>query len=97
MPKSLTVALDYPDIQHYWETQVKPLFHPGDLVHQSLVKIGANPDIVSRMNAAVTGIEAKRRKDFQGSLVDDAEYGMLVDDMRSSTSPHSPPSPLYPI
>ncbi|KAL2271586.1 hypothetical protein VTJ83DRAFT_957 [Remersonia thermophila] len=69
------------EIQAYWESVVRPLFRPDDLVRQQLVKLGGRR-IVSRLNAVLENEESTRRVDFRGTRVAEAEYGMLVEDMR---------------
>ncbi|KAK0630723.1 inositol-pentakisphosphate 2-kinase [Bombardia bombarda] len=80
VPKAGTQAYKHEDLQHYWETSVRPLFEEDDLVQQHLVRL--TNDIASHLNAALQGDEAGRREDFKGSQVADAEFGMLVEDMR---------------
>ncbi|KAK3322145.1 inositol-pentakisphosphate 2-kinase [Apodospora peruviana] len=83
VPKARTHALNYEELQCYWETAIKPLFRDGELVEQSLVRIGAGRHVLSDLNSVLAEFETTRRRDFQGSRVDEeAEYGMLVDDMR---------------
>jgi inositol-pentakisphosphate 2-kinase len=83
VPKAGTKAHSYVELQEYWETVVKPLFEPEDLVQQRLVKLGGE-EVVSCLNAALALKEETRRADFKGSRVAVAEYGMLVEDMRQS-------------
>ncbi|KAK3942972.1 inositol pentakisphosphate 2-kinase [Diplogelasinospora grovesii] len=113
--KTGTKAYLHQELHAYWETVVQPLFDGGDLVQQWLVRLRTNgtdqgrddDDIISRLNAALHANETLRREDFQGSKVVDAEYGMLVEDMRKrdeddvvlefkpkwlAQSPNAPPS-----
>jgi inositol-pentakisphosphate 2-kinase len=79
------------ELQEYWETVVRPLFDPEDLVQHQLIKLGSE-DVVSRLNAVLNDEEQTRRADFRGSRVAVVEYGMLVEDMRQSmaASPRCP-------
>ncbi|KAL2260394.1 hypothetical protein VTK26DRAFT_5600 [Humicola hyalothermophila] len=106
VPKAGTRAHSYIELQEYWETVIKPLFEPEDLVHHQLVRLGGEA-IVSRLNDVLEKEDATRRPDFRGSRVAVAEYGMLVEDMRQkdpddltfefkpkwlAQSPNAPPS-----
>lgn len=64
---------------------MRPLFEPQHLVRQELVRLGGR-GIVSRLNAVLAQEEPRRRVDFRGSRVAEAEYGMLVEDMRQGKS-----------
>lgn len=81
MPKAGTKAHSYRELHEYWETVVKPLFEPQDLVQHRLVRLGSE-EVVARMNAVLTKEDHTRRPDFRGSRVAAAEYGMLIEDMR---------------
>ena len=83
MPKAGTKAHPYEELQVYWETVVKPLFNPEDLVQHRLIRLGGN-EVVSRLNAVLAQKDATRRADFRGIRVAEAEYGMLIEDMRQS-------------
>jgi inositol-pentakisphosphate 2-kinase len=76
-------------LQHYWLNTVAPLFSEDQLVKQSLIRLTGS-GIVPKLNAVLAKNEAARRKDFQGSRVADAEYGMLVEDMRKRAYTPSP-------
>jgi inositol-pentakisphosphate 2-kinase len=77
------------ELQEYWEAVVRPLFQPEDLVQHQLVNLGGE-EVVSRMNAVLAKDEDIRRVDFRGSRVAQAQYGMLVEDMRQSLLPLLP-------
>lgn len=83
VPKAGTEAHTYEELQEYREAVVKPLFETEDLVQHQLVRLGGN-EIVSRLNAALAREEGTRRVDFSGTRVAEAEYGMLIEDMRQS-------------
>jgi inositol-pentakisphosphate 2-kinase len=83
VPKAGTKAHSYVELQEYWEAVVTPLFEPEDLVQHRLVNLGGE-ELVSRMNAVLAQNEGIRRADFRGSRVAQAQYGMLVEDMRQS-------------
>ncbi|KAL2124325.1 hypothetical protein VTJ04DRAFT_690 [Mycothermus thermophilus] len=82
--KAGTKAYRHEELQEYWETVVRPLFEPQHLVRQELVRLGGR-GIVSRLNAVLAQEEPRRRVDFRGSRVAEAEYGMLVEDMRQAS------------
>lgn len=85
VPKAGKGTFPYAEQQAFWESQIKPLFRPGDLVHQSLVRMPEdNGFFVARLNEILHERESQRRDDFVGSQVEDVTYGMLVDDMRST-------------
>jgi inositol-pentakisphosphate 2-kinase len=100
VPKAGTKAHPHEELQVYWETVVKPLFNPEDLVQHQLIRLEGN-EVVSRLNAVLAQEDATRRVDFRGTRVAEAEYGMLIEDMRQSMptpflgplyfNPHSPP------
>ncbi|KAK4032558.1 inositol pentakisphosphate 2-kinase [Parachaetomium inaequale] len=81
VPKAETKAHSYVELQEYWETVVRPLFDPEDLVQHQLIKLEGK-QLVSRLNTVLDEEEHARRADFRGSRVAVAEYGMLVEDMR---------------
>ncbi|EAQ91039.1 hypothetical protein CHGG_02974 [Chaetomium globosum CBS 148.51] len=85
VPKAGTNAHSYVELQEYWETVVRPLFEPEDLVQQRLVKLGGE-EVVSCLNAALELKEEARRADFKGSRVAVVEHGMLVEDMRQTAA-----------
>jgi hypothetical protein len=100
VPKAGTKAHPHEELQVYWETVVKPLFNPEDLVQHQLIRLGGS-EAVSRLNAVLAQEDATRRVDFRGTRVAEAEYGMLIEDMRQRmatpfldplySNPHSPP------
>lgn len=64
-------------------------------MQQYLVRL--DNSIVSQLNAVLGTEDAQRRADFQGTKVAEAEYGMLVEDMRKSLfSPSFTPSAFLP-
>ncbi len=80
VPKAGTKAFPHEVLQKYWEEIIKPEFEEQQLVQQSLVQLlGTN--VVPRLNEVLSKVEG-RRKDFEGSTVGDAEFAMLVEDMR---------------
>ncbi|KAK3357375.1 inositol pentakisphosphate 2-kinase-like protein [Lasiosphaeria hispida] len=81
VPKAGTKAFPYSELQSYWESVVRPLFEEGDLTEQRLVRLDASGETISSLNKVLEKNEARRRKDFRGSRVAKAEYGMLVEDM----------------
>ncbi|KAL2181585.1 inositol-pentakisphosphate 2-kinase [Thermothelomyces heterothallicus CBS 202.75] len=81
VPKAGTKAHSYSELQEYWETIVRPLFRPEDLVQQRLIKLEGR-ELAARLNHVLEREEASRRADFKGSRVAETEYGMLVEDMR---------------
>ncbi|KAB5570499.1 inositol-pentakisphosphate 2-kinase [Coniochaeta sp. 2T2.1] len=81
VPKAGTSAFSHKELQEYWETTIAPLFGDDELVKQSLIPLTGS-GIVPKLNAILAGNEAARRQDFRGSAVADADYGMLVEDMR---------------
>ncbi|KAL2169657.1 hypothetical protein VTG60DRAFT_5796 [Thermothelomyces hinnuleus] len=81
VPKAGTKAHSYSELQEYWETIVRPLFRPEDLVQQRLVKLEGR-ELAARLNHVLEQEEDSRRADFKGSRVAETEYGMLVEDMR---------------
>jgi len=85
VPKAGTQAHSYEELQEYWETVVAPLFEPGDLVQQQLVKF-EDESVISRLNAALEDETDTRRTDFEGHRVAATEYGLLVEDMRQGLS-----------
>ncbi|KAK4190056.1 inositol pentakisphosphate 2-kinase [Podospora australis] len=110
VPKAETKTHDYPSLQSYWETTICPLFPSSNLVQQRLIRLSSPSSITAKLNTALGTVESTRRPDFQGTCVlSSAEYGMLVEDMRSvsggdlslefkpkwlSPSPSAPPSSL---
>ncbi|CAN8096280.1 unnamed protein product [Discula destructiva] len=92
-------AIPYPELQHYWETRIRPLFPPTELVQQRLVWLPTNdlPFFVSTLNAQLAALDASgtRRPDFVGHrIADNVAIGMLVEDMRPSPSPAYRTSPI---
>ncbi|AEO69202.1 uncharacterized protein THITE_2119339 [Thermothielavioides terrestris NRRL 8126] len=83
VPKAGTSAHSCFEIQEYWETAVRPLFEPEDLVQHQLIKLGQDA-VTSQLNSALARADHFRRADFRGSRVAATEYGMLVEDMRPS-------------
>lgn len=86
VPKAGTKAHKYVELQEYWETAVKGLFRPEDLVQQRLIRLEGEEELASRLNHVLEQEEESRRADYRGSRVAAVEYGMLVEDMRKSTS-----------
>lgn len=88
VPKAGKGTFPYADQQAFWDSQIKPLFRPGDLVEQALVRMPEdNGAFVARLNEILRQRESQRRDDFVGSRVENVTYGMLVDDMRSGMCP----------
>ncbi|AEO57785.1 hypothetical protein MYCTH_2062719 [Thermothelomyces thermophilus ATCC 42464] len=85
VPKAGTKAHSYSELQEYWETIVRPLFRPEDLVQQRLIKLEGR-ELAARLNHVLEREEASRRADFKGSRVAETEYGMLVEDMRKTSN-----------
>lgn len=83
VPKAGTKAHTYGELIQYWETVVKPLFEPEDLVQHQLVGLGGDA-VVARLNEVLEKEDDTRRVDFRGSRVAKAGYGLLVEDMRQS-------------
>ncbi|KAK3953577.1 inositol-pentakisphosphate 2-kinase [Pseudoneurospora amorphoporcata] len=85
VPKANTKAFPHPEILQYWESSISPLFDnpQEDLAQQYLVRL--DNSIVSELNAVLEDEDAQRRTDFQGTKVAEAEYGMLVEDMRKKS------------
>ncbi|KAH7631723.1 inositol-pentakisphosphate 2-kinase [Sordaria sp. MPI-SDFR-AT-0083] len=85
VPKANTKAFPHPQILQYWESSISPLFDnpQEDLVQQYLVRL--DNSIVSQLNEVLGTEDAQRRADFQGTKVAEAEYGMLVEDMRKKS------------
>ncbi|KAL2140067.1 hypothetical protein VTI28DRAFT_4281 [Corynascus sepedonium] len=81
VPKAGTKAHKYVELQEYWETAVKGLFRPEDLVQQRLIRLEGE-ELASRLNHVLDQEEESRRADYRGSRVAAVEYGMLVEDMR---------------
>ncbi|KAK4137837.1 hypothetical protein BT67DRAFT_123270 [Trichocladium antarcticum] len=81
VPKAGTKAHTYGELIQYWETVVKPLFEPEDLVQHQLVGLGGDA-VVARLNEVLEKEDDTRRVDFRGSRVAKAGYGLLVEDMR---------------
>ncbi|KAJ9151927.1 hypothetical protein NKR23_g2833 [Pleurostoma richardsiae] len=75
-------GLSYPELQDYWERTIKPLFEPGDLIQQELVRLPSN-ECFGMLNDCLRRYEAKgnRRADFRGDQVEATTIGMLIDDM----------------
>ena len=94
MPKAGTKAHTYGELIQYWETVVKPLFEPEDLVQHQLVGLGGVA-VVARLNAVLEKEDDTRRVDFRGSRVAAAGYGLLVEDMRQSKSLHAAPGTVH--
>lgn len=92
VPKANTKAFTHPEILQYWESSISPLFDnpQEDLVQQYLIRL--DNSIVSQLNDVLAEEDLQRRYDFQGTKVAEAEYGMLVEDMRKSLSPFPFPS-----
>ena len=87
MPKAGKGTFPYVEQQAFWESQVRPLFRPEDLVHQSLVRMPDDGgEFITRLNKILSEKNPERRDDFVGSKVEDIAHGMLVEDMRSSVS-----------
>ncbi|KAL2188638.1 hypothetical protein L209DRAFT_741704 [Thermothelomyces heterothallicus CBS 203.75] len=76
VPKAGTKAHSYSELQEYWETIVRPLFRPEDLVQQRLIKLEGR-ELAARLNHVLEREEASRRADFKGSRVAETEYGMF--------------------
>jgi inositol-pentakisphosphate 2-kinase len=93
VPKAGKESHSYLELQEYWETVVKPLFGREDLVQQRLVRI-RDSAVISRLNTTLKGEEDIRRPDFRGSQIAQAEYAMLVEDMRQRRL-HSLVSPFH--
>ncbi|KAL0473204.1 inositol-pentakisphosphate 2-kinase [Neurospora intermedia] len=85
VPKANTKAFPHPEILQYWESSISPLFDnpQEDLVQQYLIRL--DNSVVSQLNAILENEDAQRRADFQGTKVAEAEYGMLVEDMRKKS------------
>lgn len=87
VPKANTKAFPHPEILQYWSSSISPLFDnpQHDLVQQYLVRLGEKA-LISHLNAVLENEDGQgqRRADFQGTRVAEAEYGMLVEDMRKS-------------
>lgn len=86
VPKANTKAFPHPEILQYWESSISPLFdnRKEDLVQQYLVRLDSS--IISQLNEVLLEQDSQRRHDFQGTKVaEEAEYGMLVEDMRKSS------------
>ncbi|KAJ4402624.1 Inositol-pentakisphosphate 2-kinase, partial [Neurospora sp. IMI 360204] len=82
VPKANTKAFTHPEILQYWESSISPLFDnpQEDLVQQYLIRL--DNSIVSQLNDVLAKEDLQRRYDFRGTKVAEAEYGMLVEDMR---------------
>ncbi|KAK0736959.1 inositol-pentakisphosphate 2-kinase [Apiosordaria backusii] len=85
VPKAGAKTFPYPELQQYWESTITPLFPLDNLVQHQLVKLGHSPSaVVDLLNNVLIKEESGRRKDFRGTRVlPDAQYGMLIEDMRS--------------
>lgn len=83
VPKAGTTAYPYTQLQSYWETSIKPLFNPDDLVQQFLLPLADNTAPTQKLNTLLSTIETSRRHDFRGSRVAETECAMLVEDMRA--------------
>ncbi|KAK4179263.1 putative inositol-pentakisphosphate 2-kinase [Triangularia setosa] len=92
VPKAGAKTFPYPELQQYWESTITPLFPPENLAQHQLVKLGHSPSkVVALLNDILIREESGRRKDFRGTRVlPDAQYGMLIEDMRSQN-----PSDLF--
>ncbi|KAK4194734.1 inositol-pentakisphosphate 2-kinase [Triangularia verruculosa] len=88
VPKAGAKTFPYPELQQYWESTVTPLFPEENLVQQQLVRLGHSPSkVISRLDELLIKEESRRRKDFRGTRVlPDAQYGMLIEDMRSQNT-----------
>lgn len=86
VPKAGTKTHSHPELQAYWESTIRPLFPPENLVQQRLVKLGGGDAMIAKLNQVLEKEESRRRRDFQGSRVAAAEYGMLIEDMREKSS-----------
>ncbi|KAK3391938.1 inositol-pentakisphosphate 2-kinase [Sordaria brevicollis] len=86
VPKANTKAFPHPEILQYWESSISPLFDnpKEDLVQQYLIRL--DNSIISQLNHVLLEQDSSRRHDFQGTKVaEEAEYGMLVEDMRKKS------------
>lgn len=92
VPKAGTpqAAFKYPELQEYFEDIIVPLLPSECLVEQTLVRLG-DSGIVDQLNYLLDDWDPppegrkSRRTDFVGHRVSaDAEFGMLVEDMRKS-------------
>lgn len=86
VPKANTKAFPHPEILQYWESSISPLVDnpKDDLVQQYLVRL--DNSIISQLNHVLAEQDSYRRHDFQGTKVaEEAEYGMLVEDMRKKS------------
>jgi inositol-pentakisphosphate 2-kinase len=83
VPKAGTTAYPYTQLQSYWETSIKPLFNPEDLVQQSLLPLADNTTLTKQLNTLLSTRESSRRHDFRGSRVAETGCAMLVEDMRA--------------
>lgn len=91
LPKT-TKALDYNELQQYWEEKISPLFESEEVVQQSLVRLPNDKAFFENLNnelrgrdMAPPGSKLARRPTFNGYQVAlDLGVGMLVEDMRSS-------------
>ncbi|KAK0623380.1 inositol-pentakisphosphate 2-kinase [Immersiella caudata] len=106
VPKAGTSAYHYSDLQEYWETSIRPLFQPSELVQQHLIPI--SPATITHLNDVLSASDPQRRHDFRGSrILTTATTAMLVEDMAArhpreivfefkpkwlSQSPSAPPS-----
>ncbi|KAK4231513.1 inositol-pentakisphosphate 2-kinase [Podospora fimiseda] len=109
LPKADSKTHPHQHLQNYWETIISPLFPSSSLVQQRLIKIGG-PQIIHQLNLSLTNNHNNdRRHDFRNTTVSNAEYGMLVEDMRAkslhdlsiefkpkwlSQSPNAPPQSI---
>ncbi|KAK4169479.1 hypothetical protein QBC43DRAFT_307815 [Cladorrhinum sp. PSN259] len=84
VPKAGAKTHNHQELQQYWESTISPLFPPSNLVQQRLVKLGG-PSVISKLNSTLDKEAQTRRHDFKGTRVANAEYGMLVEDMRAKS------------
>ncbi|CAP68546.1 uncharacterized protein PODANS_7_5180 [Podospora anserina S mat+] len=85
VPKAGAKTFPYPELLQYWDSTITPLFPPENLVQHQLVKLGQSPSkVITILDELLAKAESGRRKDFRGTRVlPDAQYGMLIEDMRS--------------
>ncbi|KAK3995991.1 hypothetical protein QBC44DRAFT_318905 [Cladorrhinum sp. PSN332] len=84
VPKAGAKTHPHQELQQHWETVISPLFPPQNLVQQRLIKIGG-PSVISQLNSALDQETETRRHEFKDTRVANAEYGMLVEDMRAKS------------
>jgi inositol-pentakisphosphate 2-kinase len=71
---------NYIEQERYYRTRIRPILGPH-VLHQELVII-RNSGIIDAINGYLTRNDKKRKPKFMGTIVDQSDWGFLVEDMR---------------